>query len=237
MLRNLILSGGVAHDFAATSPMLAAILEAAGFETRIVEEPAAVTALDAEDYDLLTLNCVWWTCDQTPEWRDPWSRTLPDDARRAVLSHLGRAGGLLALHAATICFDDWPEFARVLGARWEWGRSSHAPCQEHAMWIGPAAHPITEGLSDFAIVDELYTHPVLVQPVEPLITAEWDGTRHPILWARLHGAARICYNALGHGPEAFEHPTNRTLLRRAALWCTGRLPGDGAAPPPPAPPR
>jgi type 1 glutamine amidotransferase len=35
---------------------------------------------------------------------------------------------------------------------------------------------------------------------------------------RNYGKARICYNAMGHGVEAFEHPINQLLLQRGALW-------------------
>ena len=27
----------------------------------------------------------------------------------------------MAIHAATICFDEWPEYPNILGATWEWG--------------------------------------------------------------------------------------------------------------------
>jgi type 1 glutamine amidotransferase len=229
MMRNLILSGGVAHDYAQTSPMLADVLVEAGIESEIHEDFCAVEDGSLLEYDLLTLNCVRWTCGQpevNPTWREEWAFELSQDARDGFVSFFEAGKGLLALHCATICFDDWPEYREILGAWWEWGHSGHAPYQEHQMRVQTDAHPITEGIEDFAIVDELYTDPMIADSVSPLIEAEWEDTDHPILWVRRYGDARVCYNALGHGPEAFEHPANQTLLQRGALWAVGEM-ADG----------
>jgi len=169
---------------------------------------------------MLTLNCVRWTCHQTPLWRDEWHFELSSRAREELLNFFAKGRGMLALHAAPICFDDWPEFRRILGAWWEWGHSDHAPLQDHKIHIRSDQHPITKGLEDFIIKDELYTNPPLriLDSVEPLVDAVWEKVSHPILWLRKYGQSRICYNAMGHGVEAFEHPTNRILLQRAAMW-------------------
>lgn len=91
------------------------------------------------------------------------------------------------------------------------------------MHIRSASHPITQGLADFVIMDELYTNPRMYDPLEPLIDATWENMRHPILWTRDYDNARVCYNAMGHGVEAFEHPVNQVLLQRGALWVLGKL--------------
>lgn len=221
-MRNLILSGGVAHDYARTSPMLADLLREVGVESDIREDFGAVEDGSLMAYDMVTINCVRWTCDQTPDWRNEWHFDLSEAARRGFLDFFGAGNGLLALHCATICFDDWPEYREILGAWWDWGYSTHAPFGERAMRVNTGRHPIIEGIGDFTILDELYTDPRITDSVEPLIEADWDGRTHPMLWVRKYGSARVCYNALGHGPEAFEHPTNRMLLQRGALWTMGR---------------
>ncbi len=221
MKRNLILSGGVAHDYARTSPMLADLLSEVGIRSEICEDVGVVEDGVLQEFDMLTLNCVWWTCRQPqvrPEWREEWAFELSEAARRGFLAFFAQGKGLLALHAATICFDDWPEFRRILGAWWEWGESGHSPFQAHSMQVCAEIHLITEGIQDFVIEDELYTHARVTDSISPLIEGEWEGKRHPMLWVREYGQARICYNALGHGPEAFEHPVNRVLLQRGAGW-------------------
>jgi len=221
--RNLILSGGVAHDYAQTSPMLADILAEEGFESDIREDFQVVESRGLLDYQMLTLNCVRWTRENSPGFGPEGRFTLSEEARNGILDFLAHGRGLLALHCATICFDDWPEYRRILGAYWEWGVSGHAPLQEHAMSVRTDAHPITAGIRDFSIVDELYTDPVATSRLHVLIEAEWGGRVHPILWVRDYGDARVCYNALGHGVEAFQHAVNRRLIQRGALWVTRRL--------------
>ena len=93
------------------------------------------------------------------------------------------------------------------------------------MHVVGGSHPIVKGIADFRIVDELYTNARTSGSLDPLVVATWEGVEHPILWAREYGRARVCYNALGHGPEAFANPTNRLLLQRCALWAVRRLAG------------
>lgn len=222
-MKNLILSGGIAHDYAATSPMLADILSEIGIASTIREEFDLVERGGLSDFDLLTINCVRWTCARNPEFRDEWGFELSEEAREGFLDFLAQGKGLLALHCATICFDDWPTYRNILGAWWKWDHSSHAPYQDHVMHIQDRAHPITEGLEDFTVMDELYTNPVIVDRVDPLTTADWEGETHPMLWVREHGNARVCYCASGHGVETFENSVVRTILQRSALWVTRKL--------------
>ena len=223
MVRNLILSGGVAHDYATTSPMVGEVLSDVGIRSEIREDFNLVEDGSILGFDLLTLNCVRWTCDQTPKWRGRWGFRLPEAASSGLLGFLEQGKGLLALHAATICFDDWPEYRRILGAWWEWGTSGHAPLQKHRVRVCTGTHPIVKGIEDFDIIDELYTDARITDRVDPLIEGDWQGKRHPILWVRDCGNARVCYNALGHGPEAFGHPSNRLLIQRGALWVCRKL--------------
>ena len=219
--RNLILSGGVAHDFARTSSMLVEVLRFCGIESDVCEDFAPVEDGRLMAYDMVTLNCARWTCSQPQvpqEWREKWAFSLSDDARKGFFAFLAEGKGMLALHAATICFDDWPEYRKILGAWWEWGHSGHPPFQRHTVRVHTNEHLITKGVRDFEVEDELYIHPRITDEVSPLAEGEWEGKKHPLLWIREYGPARICYNALGHGPEAFEHFNNQVLLRRSALW-------------------
>jgi type 1 glutamine amidotransferase len=226
MAKNLILSGGVAHDYAKTSPMVQDILSEKGIESDIVTKMDLVEDGSLQQYDMLTLNCIRWTCSQpeVPEkWREEWTSYLSDSAKQNLLAFLNDGKGLLALHAATICFDDWPEFKEVLGAWWDWGHSGHSPFREHTFRVNTGAHKITEGINDFETVDELYTDPRITDSVSPLIEGEWEGKLHPMLWVREYGSARVCYNAFGHDHQAFENQTNRLLVQRCAAWVLGEL--------------
>jgi type 1 glutamine amidotransferase len=222
MIKNLILSGGVAHEYEKTSPVLMDVLKEANIESEIYESFDIVEGGGIHDFDILTLNCVRWTCSQVPKWHDKCFK-LSEKTREHFLKFFKDGKGMLALHCATICFDDWPEFYKILGARWEWEHSGHSPLQDNKMIIKSKENPITKGLSDFTIFDELYTYPKIYDSINPLIEAVWEDVAQPILWTRNYGRGRICYNALGHGVEAFENSTNRELLKRGALWVGNSL--------------
>src|SRR3954468_20921484 len=105
MARNLILSGGVSHDFEATSQRLAEILAEVGVDSEITEDLDEALS-EQTDVDLVTINAMRWTMadGHFPSQRQRWEYHLPADARAVLLDHLERGGGLLAMHAASICF-------------------------------------------------------------------------------------------------------------------------------------
>jgi type 1 glutamine amidotransferase len=109
MAKNLILSGGVAHDYTTTSPLVREILSEKGISSEISTKIDPIEDGSLNQYDMLTLNCIRWTCSQ-PEvpdkWRKEWTSHLSETARENLQSFLDQGKGLLALHAATICFDD-----------------------------------------------------------------------------------------------------------------------------------
>jgi type 1 glutamine amidotransferase len=216
-VKALVLSGGVAHQYETTSGQLREILTGAGFETTVTEDLDLLASNKMKEFDLLVMNCVRWTCEQTPQWADDWCYHISQENREGMLRHLISGRGLLALHAATICFDDWPEFRNIIGAWWEWGSSGHAPYGLYEMKVR-RKHPLVEGIPDFVISDELYTDPVFTEPVDPLITAEWNGEEHPIMWAKSYGGGRVCYCALGHDEKSFENEWFRMIIQRASLW-------------------
>jgi type 1 glutamine amidotransferase len=222
MIRNLLLSGGVGHDFAATSAAIAATLRECGIETTIATEPAQALselrrpedAADRPRWHLLTVNALHGSRRNVPVWS-----LAPADA--AVLEHfVTSGGGLLAIHTAVICFEGDPTWRRLCGAAWDWETSSHPPIDEVSVAVTEAGsdHPITTQLDDFSVVDEVYTDLDREPGIVPLLTSAWAGRAHPLLWAREVGRGRVVTDLLGHGLESIEHPTHRTLLCRAAAW-------------------
>ena len=226
-MNALILSGGVGgHPYAETSQQLKTILDRVGIRSLVTEDFDVLRSQTMKDFDIIVLNCVYCTFKDKPDWRDEHGQAFSEANRAGLLNHLRANKGLLALHCATICFDDWPEFPKILGASWQWGRSGHAPYGVCRVKVCTDAHPIVAGVGDFTITDELYTFPKLTDSIDPFITAEWKAAEHPIAWVRSYGEARVCYCALGHGVETFENATFQLLLQRSALWVAKKLDGE-----------
>ena len=227
MARNRILTGGHTHSFPDAAPALARLLAEYDIESAIdFDIDAGLTAVDRERPELLTVYALRWTMqsgDKYAPYRAKWSYHLPERGRASFESHLARGGGLLALHTAVICFDDWPEWKRILGGTWEWGRSSHPPVGRVAVKPADPADPIVGGLPAFEIADEVYGDLDFTQPVQPLFVAQAiAGDWQPVVWKHGSRKGRVVVDTLGHGAGAFSHPVHRRLVARAALWAIGR---------------
>ncbi|MBI4553950.1 MAG: ThuA domain-containing protein [Candidatus Latescibacteria bacterium] len=220
-IRTLILSGGVAHDYATTSPMLVDILSEAGIVAEMTDKLADLARPDLHEFDVLTLNCVRWPTEWATGPDGPYQ--LGEAERRTVLDFLASGNGLVALHAATINFDDWPAYREIVGGYWEWNVTGHGPYQPGwAMHIVDREHPITRDIEDFSIHDELYHTLTITRHVHTLMTTLWDGRLQPMAWTTTYGPARVHYNALGHGPDTFRCEPFRRMLQQGVRWAAGK---------------
>ena len=74
----------------------------------------------------------------------------------AGLADFVRGGkGLVALHFACGAFGDWPEYVNLIGRVWDKSKT-HDPLGPFRVHVVKKDHPITRGLEDFDITDELY---------------------------------------------------------------------------------
>jgi type 1 glutamine amidotransferase len=217
--RALVLSGGIFHDFPATSGVLGQLLCDHQVEPEITEDlEAGLARLDA--FDLLVVNALRWRMygDKYDPYRDQYAYSPSERARERVREHLRRGRGLLAVHTAVICFDDWPEWGDLLGAQWKWGQSGHPPLATVRVNVRAQPHPLTAGIGDFDIEDEVYGFLDQRPGLEPLMTSEHGGAVHPLLWVRESLGARVAVDLLGHGLESLSVAEHRTALERAVGW-------------------
>lgn len=232
MTRNLVLSGGVGHDFGTTSALLAAVLAEEGVKSEVETDiVAGVERAAAGHYDMVTVNALRWRmlADRYAPQRAAHGFSMPAGTARDLAGFVAGGGSLLGVHTASICFDDWASWKQVLGGVWRWEVSSHPPLGPARVAATAVAHPLTEGLDEFDIVDEIYGFLDLEPDVQPLLTSAHGGADHPVLWARSHGSGRVVYDALGHDRRSYESAEHRRVLRRAARWLTGQSPSPTAS--------
>ena len=221
--RNLLIGGGPNHPVDVWATALSAVLEPLGVATDVYDDiEAGCAALSSSRYALLSVSTLRWrmlNSERHAAGRAQWGFSLSTAGREAITAHLARGGPLLALHAASISFDDWPEWGDIVGARWVWGQSGHKPFG--AMQARPCgnAHPITRGVPAFECDDEVYAGLAADPAAVPLFEARPAGDEwSPVLWAREWHGSRVVYDALGHSAPSLDHPAHRTLLQRAAAW-------------------
>ena len=219
--QNLILVGGIFHDFHATATALATVLAPMGIESRIeADVDAGIASLADNPVDLLTINALRW--EMIGKKYDPYRETEayspPIKTRMAIEAHLHAGGALLGLHTASICFSDWPEWGSLLGGRWVWGTSWHP--QPETVSVVPDKENALADLPSFEVHDELYTDLLLEPGAQVLAHGRCAAmpTSQPIVWSHRVGAGRVIYDALGHDRESLSHPAHAQLLRETVSW-------------------
>lgn len=225
-MHAVVISGGLTHDFPATTACLATLLAEQGIDA-VVHEDVEAGLRSLSGAALLVVNALRWTMTgpATPDrYRDlaATAGASPSPAARAAFAeHLHGGGGLLGMHTASICFDDWPEWGEALGGVWVWGRSSHPPLGTARIGVTAPKHPLVHGLGGFAIDDEVYSDLEYAPGLEPLLTAQDPRPGQPLMWAREHGGGRVVYDALGHHPASYAVAPHREMVRRAIGWTAG----------------
>jgi len=219
-MQNLILCGGIFHDFEATSLALADELAALGVQSTVESDiEKGIGLLAKSRYDLLTINALRWEMvgDKYDPYREREAFRISDEQRSLIRDHVDRGGALLALHTASICFSDWPEWSQILGGAWVWGQSWHpSPC---AITVSPATTSQLQ-LQGFEVVDELYSSLSISPQVRVELVGECASVdaQQPLLWCHQFGQGRVVYDSLGHDAASIHTPAHADALRAAVAW-------------------
>ena len=224
--RVVHLIGGLHHPAEATQSFWSELWARLGVEactSEDIEQGCAVLA--SQPHDLLVVSALRWPMDHHERYaphRERWAYRISAAARQAIEAHVASGGALLGVHAASICFSDWPRWGELLGGRWVWEQSSHPPLGPVRARVDRADHPVTAGVDDFDLVDEVYGNLEIRPDVEVLAHAcALDGRWMPAWWARREGAATVCYDALGHDERSLRAPGHAQSLEQAARWLLG----------------
>ncbi|MBL7112708.1 MAG: ThuA domain-containing protein [Bacteroidales bacterium] len=222
-IKGLILTGHhhPGHPWEETTPVIKTALE----KDKRIHIDVSTNIYDLaqytlKDYDFLVLNYC--------NWEDP--EGLPDDAKEAFTSYLKDGGGLMIIHFANGAWhyslpgaeeSDWPEFRNICLRMWDHNAESmHDAYGSFTVNPTETDHFITEGISSFETIDELYYKQVGEKPIEPLLTAlsKDTGKDEPLAWVNMYGEGRIFQTLLGHDAASFEAKEFHEILRRAAIW-------------------
>ena len=219
--RNLILVGGIFHDFQASAEALSDVLAPLGIESRIEPDlDAGLASLATHPVDLITVNALRWEMigEKYDPYRDSEAYSPPAATRAALANHLETGGALLGLHTASICFSDWPEWGQILGGRWVWGTSFHPPPER--ITVTPAKRDGSDALPAFEVHDELYTDLTLEPEAEVLAYGRSEAMPNPqpVLWRHTVGRGRVIYDALGHDSASLLHPPHAKWLTESIAW-------------------
>ncbi|MCL4691495.1 MAG: ThuA domain-containing protein [Candidatus Hydrogenedentes bacterium] len=147
------------------------------------------------------------------------------EARQAnLLKLLDQGVGLVVLHHAVAAFNQWPEYANIIGAKYyledtaDHTKSVYLHDVDFTVNVADPNHPVTRGLQEFVIHDETYNNYDIFDDNRVLLTTTETSSAPSLCWVRRYGNANVCFIQLGHGPEAFANPDYQRLVAQAATW-------------------
>jgi uncharacterized protein len=222
-IRVLILSGQNNHQWRETTPTIKAILEASRkCVVEVTEHPETCDAAVFAKHDVLLSN--WNT------FGSPTVTNWPVATRTALLDFVRHGKGFVSVHAGSSSFYDWPEYQQLVGGWWSLGQTGHGPAHEFTVTFSDPNHPVTCGLTNFVMTDELWHRPGLQPNVHILATARsavaagGSDADEPVAFTTSFGRGR-CFNLLlGHDTKAMASPGFAALLNRGVEWgATGKV--------------
>ena len=217
-IRILLITGG--HGFE-KEPFFKVFEDNPDITVQAVEHPAAYAKFnDAEsrNYDVIVMY--------------DFNQKIPDDARADFVARLKEGKGLVVLHHAIAAYPDWPEYWKIIGARYylqkttvdgvEKARSAWKEGMHYKLHIADPAHPVTRGLKDYEVHDETYKWFDVAKDCHPLLTTDEPESNPVIAWAKTYGNARVVYLQSGHDHFAYENPNFQQVLRQAIRWTAAK---------------
>jgi type 1 glutamine amidotransferase len=186
------------------------------FDVKVCEDPYILeseTALKAYDVIVFTI----------------FSRRvqmLPENAQQNLLNFVKDGKGFFVQHLASASFPKWEEFGKLCGRKWVMGTSGHSPRSVFKAKVINKQHPITAGLDDFEIDDELYSKLQGTGEINVLVEGDSDFSKkaEPLVFTLNYGKGRVVHNAFGHDRKALMTPNVQKIIARGVEWAaTGKV--------------
>ena len=189
-----LLSGGQRqhHGYRDQAFYLSRTLENTGrFQVTIGEDAAILETPAMRKYDLLIV---------AADRRDDESK-FTRSQQEAIFEFVRSGHGYVSIHGADNAARDWlPEWRDMLGGVFSHVGQPDSKTKQATfkIKITRTDHPITRGVNDFELKDELYYQMQMMPDVQPLATVEYEGVAWPVAWTRTFGKGRVFHTNLGH---------------------------------------
>jgi len=140
---------------------------------------------------------------------------------------LKKGASMIFLHHSLVSYQNWPEFIKIVGGQYHThpvvvNGDTLKTSYEHGVNIPVKVenkkHPVTKGLQDFDIVDEVYCGVEILPQVKPLLSTTHPKSMRYLAWVNHYGNSDVICIQLGHGPSGYSNPNFRKLIRQAIEW-------------------
>jgi putative heme-binding domain-containing protein len=152
-----------------------------------------------------------------------WNRDWNAEKFQQLDSFIGRGGGLVILHSATIGDPDPQQLAERIGLASDSHKTKYLHTPIDLRLVAPADHPITRGLpARIHFVDEPYW-PMIgdTNKIEILAAVDLEERTWPTMWTFTKGQGRVFASIFGHYTWTLDDPLFRIIVLRGIAWAGG----------------
>lgn len=134
--------------------------------------------------------------------------------------------GLVFLHHSLASCQNWDEYKSIVGGKYhEEQNTPQSSTYQHdvdfKVNVEINDHPVTRGISDFEIHDEVYGNTEVFPEVLPLLTVDHPQSSKIIGWTHKRENSEIVYIQLGHDGLAYQNRNYRQLVKQAIEFVSG----------------
>jgi len=154
---------------------------------------------------------------------------ITDEEKNAYYRLLKAGKGLLFLHHSICAYQDWPEFESIVGGKYyekkkddQFGASSYQHEVTFNIKLVHPSHPVTKGLKDFTLFDEVYGNLEVLPGVYPLLSTDHPKSNPLIGWTLKKENSKIVFIQPGHDENSYSNTNYRQLIKQAISYITSK---------------
>jgi uncharacterized protein len=154
-------------------------------------------------------------------------KEVPEVHQKNLMEFFEAGRGVVVLHHALATMPGWVEFHQAIGGKYLTQPEGSRPASTYQhdvrmrVRVADRSHPITRGISDFEIYDEIYGGIWVADNAQVLLTTDHPSSSRALAWVMPHPRSRVVTIQPGHGEEAFANPSYRKLVIQAIRWSAG----------------
>jgi type 1 glutamine amidotransferase len=205
-LNILIVTGG--HDFDRQSffEMFDSFSDISYTELKHPEANLQLGTIDPESFDAVVFYDM--------------PKTISEKEKGSYNKLLKLGKGLVFLHHSLCSYQEWDDYKNIVGGKYHEEKNTPATSTyQHDITfkvkISDSKHPVTEGIKDFEILDEVYGNTEVLPGVTSLLFADHPQSSKIIGWTHQKGNSRIVYIQPGHDKNAWFNPNYQKLIKQA----------------------
>ena len=208
--RILVITGGHGYD---TSEFYLMFESFEGIDFKMSEKPEAWAKLKAgEEYDALVFYDMW--------------QEISEQEIQVFLQEFEKGTGIIFMHHSLCAHQEWPGYQQLVGGKYHMPEynpdSSNLSDYMHDITLHVEVldpeHPVTEGITNFDILDEGYSNISRMPGIHPLLQTDHPDCDRIVAWTHEFNNSKVVYLMGGHDRHAYENESFMKLVSNAIRW-------------------